>query len=121
MDASAASALAAAAGFSLPSGLAPALVELERLRAKVARLQRENATLTFQNELLQWNAENGRVSFAPNAREPDGSTWAQRYNEVVVDRDDFLGEADYWYGRWAAVTRCPRHRDAPYVRPAERR
>ena len=115
MDATTAVALAASIGHSLPSGLADALLEIDRLRAENADLRAENARLQQEKGAAEEAAKRG---LAPLGR----GTWLDALRETTDRIDELEEEADKWYERYARATRCPPRRSlgGPYARPGDR-
>ena len=106
MDARAADALAIAVGHSLPSGLVEATAEIERLRARVAELEKDNA------ELKKATGEHTKKLASANDLALRMYEKSQR----------FEAEADYWRHKYTQATLRQSNRRVrrPYARPSER-
>ena len=105
MDARAADALAIAVGHSLPSGLVEATAEIERLRARVAELEKDNADLKKATD------EHTKKLASENDLALRMYEKSQR----------FEAEADCWRHKYTQARLRPNRRARrPYVRPSER-
>ena len=134
MDARAADALAIAVGHSLPSGLVEATAEIERLRARVAELQKDKDDLQREVHILE---EDGTRMSAEIAETNDALDREQRLslefiNKFTAARDfalktheraqRFEAEAEYWRHKYTQATlrQTSRRVRGPYARPSER-